>query len=657
MLGGLAEFERELIRAPRRAVPLRRTVAGGVLGREAVARCAESGLTTGRRTGKFVPVTGRPGPQAHPKCFPGATNHDEPSMPSELLKHLMEQARDARLVLPDFQRDFVWKPTDVIKLLSSLLNGYPIGGLLVMENPGMYGQRPLDGVIGGKASGANGEARLILDGQQRLTSCYRAFFNNMGVDRYPGRYYFKYCMFLDNPRLPNSQVEELIYFAREKEVKHTLPDTASEQAKGYFPLDSILQEPPPRGTNYSKWLSDYTFSKAAGSREVHDKLSQLQSDFILRFIEKITGYQVHFEEIKKDTPSDVICTVFETINTTGKRLTVFDLLVARCFPDKMNLREMLEAALDRKSIKLFDPEGEGIAPIALPRIIALKEKETARRGDILELPPAIIKKHWGYAVDALEKALQVLMDRYGCFGQRFVPLEDMIAPMAVIIASDKFRDTNEQLRMLDKWWWRSVFSQYYISAAETKMQRTVRQWLSREGENVGWLDNPNNEPDSVRDFTFRTSIVDDVSRIDNAVYRGVFSLLLSRRVRDFSTNRKTLVDVPWEEIEDHHIYPKQFLGPFGIKGNKVNNVANRTPLTRSTNGAIGKTAPHVYLADFKIVGREPVNPVLLEHLIDPQLVLRPFTAELYNQFLADRTKKIVVAIGDAVDAVPLVDVD
>ncbi len=131
-------------------------------------------------------------------------------------------------------------------------------------------------------------------------------------------------------------------------------------------MDIILQEP--RGTSYSKWLSDYTFSKAAGSKATHDDLSQLQSDFIRRFIEKITGYQVHYEEIKKGTSSDVICTVFETINTTGKRLTVFDLLVARCFPAKMNLREMLEAALDRVAIKLFDSEGEGITPTALPRI-------------------------------------------------------------------------------------------------------------------------------------------------------------------------------------------------------------------------------------------------------------------------------------------------
>jgi hypothetical protein len=44
---------------------------------------------------------------------------------------------------------------------------------------------------------------------------------------------------------------------------------------------------------------------------------------------------------------------------------VFDLLVARCFPHEMNLREMLEVAPDRVSIKLFDPEGEDIAPTAL----------------------------------------------------------------------------------------------------------------------------------------------------------------------------------------------------------------------------------------------------------------------------------------------------
>jgi hypothetical protein len=288
-------------------------------------------------------------------------------MPSELLKTLIEQANECRLVLPDFQRDFVWKPSDVTKLLASLLNGYPIGGLLFMESPEIYGQRPLDGVIFTQGQKAKSDTRIVLDGQQRLTSCYRAFTNSFNVAKYPGRYYFHYGRFLEKPGLRNSEVEELVLFVREKDVRLTLPNTANEQANALFPLDIIFQSP--RGTDYSKWLSDFTFSKAVGDKATFDSLSQSQSDFIRRFIEKITGYQVHYEEIKKGTSSDVICTVFETINTTGKRLTVFDLLVARCYPSGMNLREMLESALDRVSIKLFDPDGEVSRQLRYPELL------------------------------------------------------------------------------------------------------------------------------------------------------------------------------------------------------------------------------------------------------------------------------------------------
>lgn len=131
------------------------------------------------------------------------------------------------------------------------------------------------------------------------------------------------------------------------------------------------------------------------------------------------------------------------------------------------------------------------------------------------------------------------------------------------------------------------------------------------------------------------------------------SLLLSRNVRDFGPARKQAKSVPWEDIEDHHIYPKGFLGPYGIKGEKANNIANRTPMTRTTNGAIGNTAPHVYLTDKKIVGSEPIKPVLEEHLINPELALEPFTAEVYNNFFRDRTERIIREIGKLVTAEPI----
>jgi hypothetical protein len=218
---------------------------------------------------------------------------------------------------------------------------------------------------------------------------------------------------------------------------------------------------------------------------------------------------MHFEEIKKGTSSDVICTVFETINTTGKRLTIFDLLVARCLPHKMNLREMLEAALDRVSIKIFDPEGEGIAPTALPRIVALKAKETARRGDILELDAGVFKEYWGYAVDALETALELMCDRYGCFGERFIPLVDMVAPLAIIITSEKFRHTDDHMRMLDR---------------HAAINCVV------------------NTRDVFENGRFVTKITDTIW-----LYTGI-------------VERQQLKTIPREEIEDHHIYQSAFWG-------------------------------------------------------------------------------------------------
>jgi hypothetical protein len=95
------------------------------------------------------------------------------------------------------------------------------------------------------------------------------------------------------------------------------------------------------------------------------------------------------------------------------------------------------------------------------------------------------------------------------------------------------------------------------------------------------------------------------------------------------------------------------LGPYGLKGELANNIANRTPLTRTTNSEIGHDAPHVYLADRKIVGPEPIEPVLEEHLINPSLALEPFTEKVYENFRKDRSERIIREIGKLVSAEPI----
>lgn len=70
--------------------------------------------------------------------------------------------------LPDIQRPFVWSNTKVRDLFDSMYRGFPVGYLLFWENEQADGTRPIG--LGDKAHKV--PQRLIVDGQQRLTSLY-----------------------------------------------------------------------------------------------------------------------------------------------------------------------------------------------------------------------------------------------------------------------------------------------------------------------------------------------------------------------------------------------------------------------------------------------------------------------------------------------------
>ena len=90
------------------------------------------------------------------------------------LKDLLSEINSRTTVLPDFQRDFVWDPAATQELIVSIANNYPAGSLLrVRDKKRVFAAREFEG-----APKLNGYTHtfLVLDGQQRLTSLYQAFF-------------------------------------------------------------------------------------------------------------------------------------------------------------------------------------------------------------------------------------------------------------------------------------------------------------------------------------------------------------------------------------------------------------------------------------------------------------------------------------------------
>jgi uncharacterized protein with ParB-like and HNH nuclease domain len=82
------------------------------------------------------------------------------------LSTILDQIDNGTILLPEFQRGYVWNRDQVRALMRSMYREYPVGSLLIWET------EPASSAIRGSDKLGSGSKRLLLDGQQRITSLY-----------------------------------------------------------------------------------------------------------------------------------------------------------------------------------------------------------------------------------------------------------------------------------------------------------------------------------------------------------------------------------------------------------------------------------------------------------------------------------------------------
>src|ERR1700678_3149358 len=123
--------------------------------------------------------------------------------------NLLNQIKQEEIVLPAIQRDFVWPEEKVLRLLDSIMRGYPIGIALLWETYLDLQYRKFDeafrpGQIHDFTDNKRKNKRkLVLDGQQRLQSLYIALY-----DSYEGKsLYFDVLSGRDSDDLSDEKYE------------------------------------------------------------------------------------------------------------------------------------------------------------------------------------------------------------------------------------------------------------------------------------------------------------------------------------------------------------------------------------------------------------------------------------------------------------------
>ena len=242
---------------------------------------------------------------------------------------LLNEAMNGALVIPDFQRDFVWEKKQIEELLNSVINSYFIGSILLLEtSPQKFGYRPIKGVDTQKTY-KTPTVKYVLDGQQRLTSLFYAFYepevpllNELG--NYICKFYFR----------PDTQdifgMEDPEDITRRLKLGKQFKEKLMEILKSVYGDISNL---PTMGIFKSKETFVGYLSK------IPNLDSEIKKDLQTLF-DRIQIYTIPVIVLPQETSDEDIVNIFERINRIGTRLGIFELAVARYHPQGIKLNEL-----------------------------------------------------------------------------------------------------------------------------------------------------------------------------------------------------------------------------------------------------------------------------------------------------------------------------
>ncbi|MBH5321870.1 GmrSD restriction endonuclease domain-containing protein [Aurantiacibacter sediminis] len=488
---------------------------------------------------------------------------------------IVRKAHEGRLKLPAFQRDWKWKPSQVILLLDSLRQGFPIGSLLFIQaNPKIdLAPRAFRGASNEAESVTTEE--LVLDGQQRITAGLELFYGD-GVNHY----------FIDLKRLETLAEERMVDLDETISIRKFLSDLDAEdgyckrQPKSSDPRSKLIKS----DLLWTGLLLDDDELERAISQ--YAKAKPEKTDFIRHLIGRNfrprSSTNIPITTIDGETSIEAISRIFSTLNSTGKMLTPFELVVSVLFPKGIKLNDDVETFQELEPFyHKIDPTGD----ILLQTIAIFDGKDTKKS----KLPKTITKDNYerfaGKGVERLAASAKFISDRVGLgldASNELLVYPVIFSPFAFVWDELQNRQMSAGERAsaeqkLAKWFVAAVLSRRYQQSTHDKQARD-------KTEIIRWIEN-----DDLPEWLTETF----VTRLRPATPDGAVGKLLravtnSRGLRDPLTMAPVGVGAEKKPSAKHHIFPTRWvhhLSGWVEKEDSANRALNIMYIEPSTNGS------------------------------------------------------------------------
>jgi hypothetical protein len=459
----------------------------------------------------------------------------EPSLKNEELKigKLVADYRAGRIVIPEFQREYVWKKGRAPKLLDSLYRNYPASALLLWHGPDQT-----------RARRSRPKPRVgrsmswLIDGQQRMMTLARAMSGDEGI--------------------------EVVF------------NHVSEQ----FSLVNAATRNDPSWTRVADLFDDAIYRQLRRDLPSGKKAAVLEAKW--ERVRGIANYEIPVVQMIDHTFEQAV-EAFTRINSLGVRLGKADIESARVAARHSGL---IADSVVPFVEQLADRGYKRLNVMHLFRVCAQLARPDGRmRTPLHELPRADVVSAWKHTERATKAAMGVVRAELGLADMDILWSGALLVPIVVMLATTapKSRPTSE----LMGWLALAALRHRYSGSSETALEQDLR--ACRGDDPIGGLLH------NLRQG--RQSLVAKPNDFGGALNdrSGLFATYVAckhRGARDLFTGQKILLQ---DDIDRHHILPRrQFPEATRTRADRVANIAF---ITSEVNAAISHTGPEVYLAD------------------------------------------------------------
>lgn len=470
------------------------------------------------------------------------------------LNALLGQIDTEMMVLPEFQRGYVWSRDQVRGLLRSLYLNYPVGGLLVWETDADAG------TIRGKDDASVGVKSLLLDGQQRITSLY-------GVMRGKPPKFFEgdASAFLD---LYFNVADETFEFYAPAKMK-TDPRWISVTRLFTVGMNPFIDEF--RGSQYDAQLADFL-----------SRISQLGN---------IANREFHVEKIAgPDKTIDVVVDIFNRVNSGGTKLSKGDLALAKIASANPKTRERM-----REELGVWKANGYDFSLDWLLRNVTAVATGRAQFSFLDQVSSKEFDQSLNQASAYINTVLNLLADRLGLDHGRVLLSRYAIAVLTryLHLHGGKFPDKASQDQAL-YWYIQAGIWGRFSTSQESRLSQDF-ETLETSGLK-GVIDTIARS----RGGSLTVLPVDFTGySMGSRFYPMLYMLTRVLGAQDFLTGvelRQSLLG-KLSALQVHHIFPKKQLYDAQYTRGEVNAVANFAFLTQESNLTIGKRPPLEYFQE------------------------------------------------------------